>query len=105
MYDIAAIDPYSSIVVKNCAHPNAATLILLYLSSPDGAKWAERTWYAGNSHYPRNWLYESVKELKEKGGKVMDLGSMKEYIDFMNSDERKKMQDEANAILVSGKRK
>lgn len=105
MYDTAALDSYSSIVVKNCAHPNAATLILLYLSSPKGAKWAEKTWYAGNSYYPGNWLYESVKKLKEKGGKVMDLGSNKEYIDFMNSDELLKMQDEANAILVSGKRK
>ncbi|MFC1863879.1 ABC transporter substrate-binding protein [Thermodesulfobacteriota bacterium] len=103
MYNTAALDAYSSIVVKNCAHPNAATLVILYLSSPKGAKWSEETWYAGNAHYPGNWLYKSVEQLKASGGKVKDLSSMQEYVDYMNSDERKKMQDEVNAILVGGK--
>lgn len=103
MYNTVALDAYSSIVVKNCAHPNAATLVILYLSSPRGAKWTEETWYAGNSYYPGNWLYESIQQLKARGGKVKDLSAWKEYIDFMNSDEQLQMQKEVNSILVGGK--
>jgi len=103
MYNTVALDAYSSIVVKNSAHPNAATLVILYLSSPRGAKWSEDTWYAGNAHFPGNFLYEDIQKLKARGGKVLDLSSMQSYKDFMNSDERKKMQKEASSILKGAK--
>jgi len=103
MYNTVALDAYSSIVVENCAHPNAATLVLLYLCSPKGAKWAEETWYSGNAYYPDNWLYKSVEELKARGGTVKDLSEMQSYIDFMSSDERKRMQKVANKLLVGAK--
>lgn len=103
MYNTVALDAYSSIVVKNSAHPNAATVVLLYLCTPEGAKWAEETWFSGNAYYPGNWLYESVQQLVAKGGKVLDLSDMQSYIDFMNSNERKRMQDVANKLLVGAK--
>jgi ABC-type Fe3+ transport system substrate-binding protein len=103
MYNTVALDAYSSIVVKNCAHPNAATLVILYLSTPRGSKWTAEAWYAGNSYYPTNWFYENIQKLKAGGGGVKDLSTWKEYIDFMNSDEYAKWHKEASSILVRGK--
>ena len=47
-----------------------------------------------------SFILKTVVEVK-----VIDISTSKEYTDFMNSDERQKIQDKANNILVSGKRK
>ena len=100
MYDTVVLNAYATVVVKGAKHTNAATLVLLYLSSPEGSKWQEDTWGCSTRHYPGSWVYDTVAQAERDGLPIIDVNKWTEYVEFLLSPEIDMWTEEASAILA-----
>lgn len=83
--DLSEIQVFATVVTKGARHPNAAKLLAIHLSSPEGARFMLEEGPVGNLFYPGN--YEHDISLQTKSQKIPEY-SLETYpgmIDFVFS--------------------
>ncbi len=100
--DFLEIRDYQLVVVKNAPHPNAAKLLAVYLSGPDGVKFSVEKVEKGNSYYPGNHLYDTVVQTKKEGIPIYTLANNAKLLDFTLSPEYSQLQKEIELIIKQG---
>jgi ABC-type Fe3+ transport system substrate-binding protein len=81
------------------AHPNAAKLVAVYLSTPAGAKFMLEEAAKGNSLYPGNFEHDLRKQLEAQGATIYARTAYPGLLEFLLSKEIAKWTKEMNLIL------
>ncbi|MBI2847713.1 MAG: extracellular solute-binding protein [Chloroflexi bacterium] len=89
-------------VHSDAAHPNAARLVAIYLTSPAGVKFGTKYGMRDSAHYPGNYLSDIKQQGIKDGKKVVGFETTKELLDFFLTPELGKWLDSINLILKGG---
>ncbi|MBI2847668.1 MAG: extracellular solute-binding protein [Chloroflexi bacterium] len=97
------IDAEDSVLAvrTRAAHPNAAKLVAVYLTSPEGAKFNAEIGRPFQ-YYPGNLLYDMREQGKKEGLSVGGLETTQGLLDLVLTPEYERWQKEIQLILQSG---
>ena len=87
---------------KGAQHPNAATLLAIHLTGPQGAKFMLEESGSGNACYPGNWAYDIKIKGKEQGIPIISSDKLIKAIEFYESEEYVKWTKEIKLIFDTG---
>ncbi len=99
--DPVDITHFSLVVRKGTKHPNAARLIALYLSSPEGSRFTLEESGAGNYLIPGNFEYD-IHQQEVKQGLRHVTAEQREVVDFEFSKEFSQWEKEIKLIFDTG---
>lgn len=97
--DISYIRIHSVMVTKGARNPNAAKLVAVYLSGPEGRKFMFEEAGAGSAFYPGNFENDIDQEDRKLGLQVFNLLKSPGALDFATSEKGKQVDREIGKIL------
>jgi len=99
--DISVLRDYPLAIRKETPHLNAAKLVTIYLTSPEGYKLVKDESGSGNIYYPDNFEHDIVKQDKERGVTVIKEGEG-ELLSFFLTEEAETLEKEVKKIMAGG---
>lgn len=101
LQDFVMVNEYTDAVLKNAKNQNAATLLVLFLASPEGQEIRKQQGYF---HYadPGGVEYQIVKAAEKDGVRLVYPARDTAYLEWINSSDFDKRQKQVGVALKGG---
>ncbi len=89
-------------IAKTAAHPNAAKLVALYFTTPEGVKFTTQDADKGHFFYPGNHLYDAMVQAKKDGIPMHAVDTYPGLLEFTISPDQTAWEKEIGLIIKGG---